>query len=755
MALLAILHPDVRAAARLSDALGDVHDILLHRSWESLEKTLGAEAIDACLIDADHPDRDGAARRLMQLRKQFPGLALVACVDHEQAAHYFGLGSLGVDGFLVSGSQTVKLRADLDIALSTARGQQIGRHLTTRMPDPGPAALAWAVEHAGPDASVERFSAALGHSPRSLGDALRAVGLPSPSRVLLWGRLLLAGARLGTDRRTVEDVALSLGYSASTSLARAMKRHTGLTPAEVSRQGGMNAVREAFLSTNPRDGDGPRHPRHRATQVATLVWSLALGGCATLGFGGAVVDRHSIEQVLASPPIDQIHVGIFAIDARTGRTLYAHNAKRKFVPASNQKLLVTATALSLLGPGYRFRTEVWATGSADGSYLEGDLVVVASGDPSMSSRYWESGTAALDAIADSLLQAGVEYVAGSTFIDVSAWDSTTVGPTWEVEDLRYAYGSTGGAFAIDEGEVEVIVTAGPAVGSPATIGWSPLGTEDFVRSRIRTSPPDSSTRVVPGYLPESRQLVLEGTIEWGTVDTMTFAMRDPVRQAAAALSRSIERAGIEMEGGWEIKWTKGERVGRGCLSGAVHECASSALLTVFESPPLSELIAGILKPSQNWMTEQLVRALGARYGAEGSWSEGVGVVEAYLVNEVGVDSLDISLRDGSGLSAYNLVTPRALVRILQEMHSGPYAAEYRSALAEPGEEGSTLEGRLLELEGRLFAKTGTISNVNSLSGYLVRDDGQEVIFSILTNGSGLPSSRVREAIHEIVRALAR
>ncbi len=155
------------------------------------------------------------------------------------------------------------------------------------------------------------------------------------------------------------------------------------------------------------------------------------------------------------------------------------------------------------------------------------------------------------------------------------------------------------------------------------------------------------------------------------------------------------------------------------------------------------------------MTEQLVRALGAHFGDEGSWREGIDVVRAFLVDEVGVDSLDIAPRDGSGLSAYNLVTPRAVVRILRYMHAGPYAAEYRTAMAEPAEEDSTLERRLEHLEGRLFAKTGTISYVNSLSGHLVRDGGREVVFSILTNGSGLPSSQVRGAIDEIVSILAR
>jgi len=725
LAHLAILQPDARGAARLSGALSGSHDCVLHSSWESLEGAIAGQGFEACLVDVDHPDRDGAAGRLRELRKRFPDLAIVACVESAQAAGFFGLGELGLAGVVVTGGEPAKLRADVEVALRTVRAQQAERTLTDRIGPPGPAAIAWAVEHAGTGATVGRLATALGHSPGSLREALSAQGLPTPATILLWGRLLLAGARLGDDDRRAEDVAFSLGYSTATSLSRAMKHHTGLTPAEVSRRGGMSVVLDALLPQKPRPEPG----------------------------GSSVPD--AVGRVLASPEIDQMHVGILAVDAATGQTLYTRNAHRKFVPASNQKILLTATALSLLGPDFTFRTEVWATGSASGSFLDGDLVLVGSGDPSMSSRYWESGTAALEAIADSLVDAGLRYVAGSTFIDVSAWDSTSVAPTREAEDLRYAYGSTGGAFAIDEGEIEVVVRAGPAVGSPAVIQWSPVGTDDFVRSRIRTSPPDSATRVVPSYLAESRQLVLDGAVEWGTVDTLAFALRDPVRQAAAALSRAIERAGIETEGGWEIKWTPGERVGRGCLSGMLSSCGSAGVIAAVDSPPLTELIGGILGPSQNWMSEQLLRALGARFGEEGSWSEGVGVMEAHLMDDVGVDPLDIVLRDGSGLSAYNLVTPRALVRVLRAMHLGPHAHAFREAMAEPGEEDSTLEERLTGLEGRLFAKTGSISNVNSLSGYLVREDGQEIIFSILTNGSGLPSTRVQEAIDDIVEILAR
>jgi PBP4 family serine-type D-alanyl-D-alanine carboxypeptidase len=336
-----------------------------------------------------------------------------------------------------------------------------------------------------------------------------------------------------------------------------------------------------------------------------------------------------------------------------------------------------------------------------------------------------------------------------------------------------------------------------------------------VISNVVTVPPDSATRIRPSYLPESRRLVLDGTVAQGTVDSLAYAVRDPVRQSAAALARAFADAGIQATGGWRVRWAPGDPISQSaeqeetvhpvmasnggeisngaaasiseiavdgqdgsvpeyfgasseasvdghdvetsmpvCPSDRVADCDGARRIAVIESPPLSELIGGVLEPSQNWITEQLVRAVGARFGSEGSWSEGIGVMEAYLVNEIGVDPLDIAARDGSGLSFYNLVTPRAIVRILLEMDAGPFAPEYRSAMAEPGEEDSTLETRLPELEGRLFAKTGTISNVNSLSGYLVRRDGREVVFSILSNGSGLPASQVRRAIDQIVRALA-
>ncbi len=480
----------------------------------------------------------------------------------------------------------------------------------------------------------------------------------------------------------------------------------------------------------------------------------AVAGCASPGGGSGGVDRDAIDALLDAPPVDQVHFGVLAVDAASGRTLYARNAQRKFVPASNQKILVTSTGLSMLGADYRYSTTVWATGPVDDGVLDGDLVLVGSGDPTLSARWWDSGEGALSALTDSLLGAGIRHVTGALVVDVSAWDSTTVGPTWEVEDLRYAYGSTGGAFAIDQGELQLVVEGTARPGEAARVGWSPRGAPGYLTSHVLTWPADSTTRVRPSYLPESRKIVLQGHIGAGKIDTLRFAVRDPVRQATTTLAAMLDQKGLVLGGGTSIAWEPGELLGRGCRSGSISTCPAATPVAALHSPPLSEIVAGILEPSQNWMTEQVIRTLGAERGERGSWAEGIEVITRFLVDDVGVDSLDVAPRDGSGLSAYNLVTPRALVRILQFMSAGASAQAYRSAMAEPGEEGSTLSRRLEGFEGRLFAKTGTISNVNSLSGYLVREDGREVVFSILSNGSGLPSSRVRAAIDDVVRVLA-
>jgi D-alanyl-D-alanine carboxypeptidase/D-alanyl-D-alanine-endopeptidase (penicillin-binding protein 4) len=754
LAYLVVFQPDVRVRARLSDALGTWHRVTTASTWSGLSTIVGAEVVDGCVVDGDYPTREDALAEIRRLRKRHPGLALAVYADvQESDLELYRFGGLGVDGVVLARRPpwASTIREAMERSLASARAGRVGAMLQGRYEPEVVRVVVRAVEHAGKTLSVADFAAALGHSTRSLGRLLRNNGLPPANRVLLWGRLLLAGAYLGRDGRTVEETAFLLGYSTANALSRAMKREVGRTPTAVAQRGGMPYVHARLFQRA-----SPRRRRGIAMRGMVLAAATIFGGtsCATPGRGTPSDVRGAVEAILDAPPMDQVHFGVLAEEAVSGRILYERNAHRHFVPASNEKLLVTATALSILGLGYRYETALYATSPVVDGTLEGSLVLAGTGDPTLGEPFRSSGEEALGALADSLRAAGVHRVRGRLVVDASAWDSTTVGPTWELEDLPYGYAATGGAFAVDRGELHVIVHGGTAQDEEPTLSWSPLGSPDFVEAALTTAPADSATRVRSIYLPESHRLVLTGRVRAGATDTLRFALRDPVRQAAAALARALAGRGIEVQGDWGIVWEGGTELGGGCLSGQIRNCPSAVRLAGLTSPPLVDIVQAILEPSQNWMTEQLVRTLGAERGDGGSWESGLDVVKGFLVERVGVDSLDIAPRDGSGLSSANLVTPRAIVRILRYMAASPDGDAFRHALAEPGEEDSTLERRLQGFEGRLYAKTGTISNVNSLSGYLVGNDGSQILFSILSNGSGLPSSRVRAAIDEVVKALA-
>jgi D-alanyl-D-alanine carboxypeptidase/D-alanyl-D-alanine-endopeptidase (penicillin-binding protein 4) len=443
------------------------------------------------------------------------------------------------------------------------------------------------------------------------------------------------------------------------------------------------------------------------------------------------------------------------------------------------KILATSSALTLLGPDYRYRTEVWGVGEMrdGGETLAGDLVLRATGDPTLSRRFYPTAEAPLDTLAERLWEEGVRRIDGALVVDASPWDSTTVPGSWMVANLPGTSAATGGAFAIGEGVLTIEITGGAREGEPAAARWLPSTPPDFLGVHYLTVHPDSSTRGRSvEYLPESKRLLVSGRIHPGETDTIRIAQRDPVPLAANALVLALERRGIVVEGGHRVAWEVGEPLGPDrCIAGPtmppgsvsqgspedlttrprLPHCYQARLLADLASPPMAEIVEAILEPSQNWMTEQLVHTLGAELGEEGSWREGFQVEEELFTGPMGVDTLDFSFRDGSGLSAYNLVTPRGLVRILDFMRSSPQGEVFRHALAEPGEEEGTLRSRIEGLEGRVYAKTGTITHVNSLSGYLVAADGRDLIFSVLTNGSGLPSGLVRQAIDAVIRTASR
>lgn len=525
--------------------------------------------------------------------------------------------------------------------------------------------------------------------------------------------------------------------------------------------------------TSIRPTRTPPAPGARRPRAVALAWLLAPAlACAPLSesagltaqtgdgvapAGTAAASPEAVlDSILTTPPLSRAHWGVAVYDAGTGEPVLRHNPHRLFTAASTMKLVTAAAALDLLGVDYRFETAVeWvmdAAGRAD------SLVVRGGGDPSMGDAFHDHPLAPLDALADSLAARGLRRVAGPLVIDQGRFDSTLVHPAWEVFDLDWYYAAPVAPFAVMGGAYEIVVTPG-AVGDRATV------TLPFAEGLVGV---DAGIATVPGTdrwddalrrVTDADSVVLRGTIGAGAgPDTSWIAQTEPGRLAGRAFRRALTRAGVTVDGPVVVRYGGGRDPAAAPATRAAPAAdqagnGATPLRVVRRSPPLSAIIRLILERSDNWATEQLLKTLAASLLGHGSWGDGTELAERYLVERVGVEPGAVYMRDGSGLTPQGLLSPDAVVALLRHARERPWGPAFRAALAGPGEPESTLDDRLLPYADRLAAKTGTLRHVNALSGYLRSRDGRELVFSILSNGSGRPAREVQAAVDRLVASI--
>jgi D-alanyl-D-alanine carboxypeptidase/D-alanyl-D-alanine-endopeptidase (penicillin-binding protein 4) len=449
--------------------------------------------------------------------------------------------------------------------------------------------------------------------------------------------------------------------------------------------------------------------------------------------------------LLDTEPFDRALWGVAIADQRH-RVVFERNGDRLFVPASNVKLVVTAVASALLPPDYRYRTSVYAAGRVESGVVHGDLVLYGRGDPMLSARYYPSVLAAFDEMADTLRARGITRVTGDIVGDASYFDSLTVHPSWQGYDLNWWYAAPVTALAFNDNSVDFQVTPG-AIGQPPTIGFQPdLGLVQFT-NRARTVPPDSARTLDFFRLPGTNVVWAEGDLPAGArPDTEYFAIWDAPAYAATALRRSLESRHIAVDG----------RVRTAFDSSAYAGARRGPALAEHLSPALPDLVRPILETSQNWFAEMLLKTLGREFRGQGSWTAGLDVERRFLIDSLKVDSTMFDLADGSGLSTWNLVAPRAFVQLLSRIRDHPRAKPFLDALPVGGQTG-TLRYRFYDalLAGRVHAKTGSISRVNTLSGFVEVARQRIWSFSIQLNNHTGTTREALARIDAIVAALAR
>ena len=498
--------------------------------------------------------------------------------------------------------------------------------------------------------------------------------------------------------------------------------------------------------------------------LASLTISGALGGglpaaAQTAARPGRGPLARRLDALLDRPPFDRVTWGVSVVDER-GRSLYERNADRLFVPASNTKLVVTATATVLLPADYRVRTSVYVNGVLQNGVLDGDLVLYGRGDPTFSARCYavdtlapgacDSTFTAMDAIADSIRARGVRRITGRIVGDGSYFEPLLVHPAWNVFDLNWWYAAPVSGLGFHDNSVDFLITPADAVDRPPTITWTPeLGLFSF-ENRARTGPSDGGSTIGDNFFrtPGTMEIWAEGTAAQGRKPWIeSFALPDPNRYAARALADALERQGVAVEGG-----------ATGTTDSLAYRAARccGAPLVEYRGRPIGEIVFPILNSSQNWFAEMLLKILGRQLGGAGSWDAGIAVERRFLVDSVGIDSSAFSLEDGSGLSAGNLIAPRAFTRLLAYMARHPKRAPFLAALPRSGQPGSLLHRFVgTPLEGAVVAKTGSIDRVNTLSGYIERPGGRRLVFSIEANAHTVGGRAMLAQLDSVVVEIGR
>lgn len=434
--------------------------------------------------------------------------------------------------------------------------------------------------------------------------------------------------------------------------------------------------------------------------------------------GSANPLQSQIEQILQTEAdLKGAVIGISVRSAKTGDVQYDYNGNTRLKPASNMKLTTAAVALSVLGENYTFQTEVRTDGMIKGRTLKGNLYLIGRGDPTLREEDFNQ-------LASEIKGLGITRIEGNLIGDDSWYDDVRFSPDMIWSDEDDYYGAQISALTAspdkdyDAGTVVIDVEPGKMIGDPAIISLVPQTKYVHVVNHVTTVTPEEKAKVTIKRLHGTNTVMVEGMIPLKSIRKREFVgIWEPTGYALDLFRLALERHGITVSG----------NVTRG-------KSTKSQRLAVHHSPTLAVLMVPFLKLSNNVHAEILVKELGRKGTGQGSWKNGLRVVKNEL-RKFGVDSDVLVLRDGSGISHINSLTVNELTKLLYQVQGKPWFKTFYDSLPVAGKKdklvGGTLRKRMAHLD--VHAKTGTLTTVSSISGYVKIKSGETVIFSILIN----------------------
>ncbi|NDC78642.1 MAG: D-alanyl-D-alanine carboxypeptidase/D-alanyl-D-alanine-endopeptidase [Chitinophagia bacterium] len=400
----------------------------------------------------------------------------------------------------------------------------------------------------------------------------------------------------------------------------------------------------------------------------------------------------------ADPLLFSASIGIYIVEAGTGRVVFDRNGRTGLLPASSQKVLTAAAAMDLLGTSYRYETEFLLSGKPSGGILSGPLVVRGGGDPTLGGSRFASHSPDRIAVMlrEALGRAGVTSLKGGVAGLADAFLSPTIPDGWMWEDIGNYYGAGHGSLNWNENRYTLLLRPGAREGDPVGIvSTEPLMPGQPFDNGLVTGPKGSGDRAVLYFSPYSDTIVARGSVPCcGGVFRISGAVRDPVRFTVRQIGRILGA------GDGAVVWQK--------LPAGMPSL--TPLLTV-RSPGLDSIVQDFLQKSVNLFGEALVRSLSRQAGGDGSYADGLNRLQAFWLSK-GIDPRMLTLRDGSGLSPTNRVAAEALVRALLYARGRPWFPAF---------------DRAMPLHDGIRMKSGTMGGVRSYAGYLKGYSGREYV----------------------------
>ena len=437
--------------------------------------------------------------------------------------------------------------------------------------------------------------------------------------------------------------------------------------------------------------------------------------------------RRTVKRQCARPG----RLGLYIRSVSTAQTLYSHNAATKRIPASNVKIFTAAAALARLGPDYRFATDFYAKDKVRGGVLRGDIYLKGYGDPLFVHERMRD-------FVRRLKLRGVRRIEGDLVADDTFFDDKKHGRGWRVGRSIRPYLAPHGALSLNFGLANVLVAPGDRVGKPAMANLEPPSRALRLWAKVKTSRGKHPKIWLGRKRSKGKDLVqVGGSFPAGNrMKLYRVPVTDPTAFTAGAVAAEMGGQGIALKGGIRRAATPPD----------------ARLLARNLSPPLSEVVSGLNKFSNNFVAEQVLKTMGAEaHGAPGTAEKGLRVVRDFLIS-VGVSAKEIALADGSGLSRMNRASPRALAILLEAAHNDfRLRPEFMASLAVFGVDGTVKKRRRRGVDSRrVRVKTGVLNGVRAFSGYAAARNGEILAFSALMNGN---ACRPKSFTGELVRSM--